>query len=261
MLPIGLDSIKAVLLLNKIEREYGKRLNPSSITGNDYASPVSLSKVITAVDSKDQSSIKEHMDSEIEALSDWNFTGDNKTAYEMKTFFVTGATGFTGTFLLRQLLFKYPQCHIICHARASSDEEARRRIIITATNALYWDESMASHFTVWHGDLESEYLGLDADKWGTLCKLVDVIIHNGAMVHWIKSYGSLKPANVLSTKYLIESSASERPKSLVFVSGGNQNFIDTGEEKDFAYVIHLCFYRRAEALYNAEVEPDGLKCL
>lgn len=47
---------------------------------------------------------------------------------------------------------------------------------------------------------------------------MDVIIHNGALVHWIHDYSTLRAANVLSTVELIKMCSENKPKQMVFVS-------------------------------------------
>jgi L-aminoadipate-semialdehyde dehydrogenase len=45
-----------------------------------------------------------------------------------------------------------------------------------------------------------------------------VIIHNGAQVHWVLEYSTLRAANVLSTVELVELCALNNPKRMVFIS-------------------------------------------
>jgi L-aminoadipate-semialdehyde dehydrogenase len=47
---------------------------------------------------------------------------------------------------------------------------------------------------------------------------VDVVIHNGARVHWVLDYSTLRAANVLSTVELLNLCALNKPKKMVFVS-------------------------------------------
>jgi L-2-aminoadipate reductase len=47
---------------------------------------------------------------------------------------------------------------------------------------------------------------------------VDVVIHNGAVVHWVLDYSTLRAPNVLSTIELIKFCAWNKFKSMVFIS-------------------------------------------
>ncbi|KAJ2361683.1 large subunit of alpha-aminoadipate reductase, partial [Coemansia sp. RSA 2611] len=67
------------------------------------------------------------------------------------------------------------------------------------------------------GDLAQPRLGLSDADWA-LCAGVDVIVHNGALVHWVYPYARLRAANVLSTLEALRLAAEGRAKRLVFVS-------------------------------------------
>jgi L-aminoadipate-semialdehyde dehydrogenase len=47
---------------------------------------------------------------------------------------------------------------------------------------------------------------------------VDIIVHNGARVHWVIDYKTLRAANVQSTVELINLASVGQPKQLIFVS-------------------------------------------
>jgi L-aminoadipate-semialdehyde dehydrogenase len=47
---------------------------------------------------------------------------------------------------------------------------------------------------------------------------VDVIIHNGARVHWVHDYSRLRASNVLSTVELLNMCASDKAKEMIFIS-------------------------------------------
>lgn len=97
--------------------------------------------------------------------------------------FLTGATGFLGAFLIRDLLSRpLRSLRIIAHVRAKSTELALQRVKNTCEAYGVWEESWASRLDVVTGSLESEKLGLSQEKWNELSETVDIIIHNGAMV-------------------------------------------------------------------------------
>ncbi len=61
-------------------------------------------------------------------------------------------------------------------------------------------------------------LGLSETQWEALAHAVDLIIHNGAVVHWLLPYAKLKPANVLGTAELLRLAAHGRAKHFHYVS-------------------------------------------
>lgn len=135
-----------------------------------------------------------------------------------KTVLLTGATGFLGSHIL-DVLLRTPShfSKIICHVRADSSSSGLARLQNTF-KAYGLTLPSGSRVQIVSGDLSSPHLGLNQSIWNTLATEVDVIIHNGARVHWVLDYSSLRAPNVLSTVNLINLAASGKPKSMIFVS-------------------------------------------
>ncbi|MFK7886987.1 MAG: amino acid adenylation domain-containing protein, partial [Gammaproteobacteria bacterium] len=143
---------------------------------------------------------------------------------------MTGATGFIGRYFLHDLLQR-TDGKIVCLVRGT-DVVAERERILRAVNdipGVALAPQQAARVEVVRGDIGEPGLGLDDAQRQRLIDSVDVILHNAAVVHAIKSYGSLRQANTLSVLHLLELMAGGRPKALVFVStlGVLQSPIDT----------------------------------
>ena len=54
------------------------------------------------------------------------------------------------------------------------------------------------------GDLSLPNLGLPSPQWQHLQQHIDIVIHNGAEVNWVKPYALLKDVNVSSTVELLK---------------------------------------------------------
>lgn len=136
------------------------------------------------------------------------------------TVFLTGATGFLGAYLLRDLLIRQsPQVEkVIVHVRAKTVEQGLQRVIKSCEAYGVWDASWTSRIETVTGELGAPKLGLDDETWKRMEQEVDVIIHNGAQVHWIYPYSKLRPANVIGTIDLIRLCENGKPKSFAFVS-------------------------------------------
>ncbi|KKK23028.1 hypothetical protein AOCH_005357 [Aspergillus ochraceoroseus] len=107
------------------------------------------------------------------------------------TIFLTGATGFLGAHILRDLLTRQsPSAKVVTLVRGKTEEQA----------------------------LEQPRFGLSEALWDDLTKRVDAVIHNGAQVHWVYPYSTLKPANVLGTIDALNLCATGKPKQFSFVS-------------------------------------------
>ncbi|OJJ48138.1 hypothetical protein ASPZODRAFT_130076 [Penicilliopsis zonata CBS 506.65] len=157
----------------------------------------------------------------------------------LRRVFITGATGFLGTYVLRQLLMAIPQATIICHTRARTAEQGLQRLASSAAKAGWKLEHFAHRIQVWTGDLSLPQLGLNASQWqcltgsGPVEGTIDAVIHNAADVNWTKSYAALKAVNVLSTMSLLQAIGQSPVKPrFVYVSGGRSSNSETESAMD-----------------------------
>lgn len=111
-----------------------------------------------------------------------------------KVVLLTGATGYFGTFLLRQLVESPDVQHVHCVAvRGREQISAKDRVSLSSD----------SRVTVYAGDLTSSRFGLSEETWDTLAATADLIIHSGSRRSFWDNYWALRSANVLSTKELL----------------------------------------------------------
>ncbi|KAF2153299.1 large subunit of alpha-aminoadipate reductase [Myriangium duriaei CBS 260.36] len=149
-----------------------------------------------------------------------------------QTVFLTGATGFLGAFILHDLASHGSK--VIAHVRATDTSSALERVRQTCTAYGIWDDSWAQNLECVIGDLQKEDLGMSAEAVKKVAEEADTIIHNGATVHWIKPFSSLKAANVLSTLAAIKLCGQGKPKRLAFVSStsalDNDHYVQVSEK-------------------------------
>ncbi|KAH8899038.1 hypothetical protein GQ53DRAFT_836980 [Thozetella sp. PMI_491] len=104
---------------------------------------------------------------------------------------LTGATGTLGAALLAALVKDPSIEHVHCLAVRNSQD---------CDNL----PAAPDRYTMHEGDLVLPHLGLpDADA-AAIFSTADAIIHSGADVSWLKTYGSMRAANLQSTKELIK---------------------------------------------------------
>ena len=135
------------------------------------------------------------------------------------TVFLTGASGFLGAYILRDLLDRAsPPLDVIAHVRAKSVEAAIKRLQNSCTAYGVWSPDWSSRLSCVVGNLSEPELGIEPHIWDELVAKVDVVIHNGAQVHWVSPYSKLKATNVLGTVHALQLCAIGKPKRFAFVS-------------------------------------------
>jgi L-aminoadipate-semialdehyde dehydrogenase len=228
---IGGHSILAQQMLFKVNREWaGSNINMSSIFRNPtlkaFAGEIErrMNPSNAEADAVVEAEVAEDYAADAKALmsqlpSSFSTFEEKITPSSSITVFLTGATGFLGAYLLRDLLSrKAPQVKVVAHVRALNPEAALDRVIQTCQAYGVWDPSWTSRLECVTGNLGDPKLGLKDDVWQRLTKEVSVVVHNGAMVHWVYPYSNLKPANVQGTLDILALCAEGSPKQLAFVS-------------------------------------------
>ncbi|BFZ55961.1 large subunit of alpha-aminoadipate reductase [Savitreella phatthalungensis] len=160
------------------------------------------------------------------------------SAQDRLTIFLTGATGFLGAFLMRDLLERRQTARLVVHVRAKESSAGMIRIRDNLTNYGVWKEDWESRIDIVCGDLSADRLGLTPADWTRLASEVDIVIHNGALVHWVFPYAQLRPANVLGTMSTLQLCAEGKAKVFTFVS--STSVLDTEH-----------FVRESDRLVNA----------
>lgn len=124
------------------------------------------------------------------SLSTVRFAQDaQQAAPSPKVVVLTGATGFLGPYLLN-ILTQNPQVEKL-HCIAIRNAQTREMLLNNPKVNVHM------------GDLTKPMLGLSAETAGKIFAEADVVIHNAADVSHLKTYYTLRPANVWSTKELV----------------------------------------------------------
>ncbi|KAK9775047.1 putative Alpha-aminoadipate reductase [Seiridium cardinale] len=141
-------------------------------------------------------------------------------ASEELTVFLTGATGFLGAYLVKDILDRTSRkIKLIAHVRGVKDSSAALERLKLSLGAYgLWKDEWSSRLSCVIGDLSLPRLGLNDASWQRLAAEVDVVIHNGATVHWVKRYQDMMTSNVLSTLDAMALCNEGKPKTFTFVS-------------------------------------------
>lgn len=134
---------------------------------------------------------------------------------------LTGATGFLGPFLVSSLLSR---TSYTVHAlvRATDPAHGLDRIVASLRRAQLWSPALEAdvraRVRVVCGDLAQPALGIGEAAFQQLAHDVDVVVHNGALVNYVRTYDALRPANVEGTRELLRLAMINHRKAFHLVS-------------------------------------------
>jgi amino acid adenylation domain-containing protein/thioester reductase-like protein len=157
---------------------------------------------------------------------------------------LTGATGFFGVHLLRELLAT-TSARVHCLVRAHNAGHGRERIAQAAARYELGRLPLGRVIAL-AGDLAAPDLGLPPDTFDELARRVDVIHHAGALVNFIYPYSELRAPNVTATRELIRLAGLYRSIPIHYVSTaavlagfGRAGVRHVSEETPLAYAEYL----------------------
>ncbi|MGH3870236.1 MAG: amino acid adenylation domain-containing protein [Pseudonocardiaceae bacterium] len=131
---------------------------------------------------------------------------------------LTGASGFFGAFLLRELLIQY-RGTVHCLVRAESTTHAWDKLRANLRRyGLSAEVLFQNRIRVVVGDLSRPRLDLATDVYGYLADNIDLIIHSGAHVDMLHSYETLEAVNVGGTRELLRFAGTTWRKPLRLIS-------------------------------------------
>jgi len=114
---------------------------------------------------------------------------------------VTGATGFLGERLVRELLERYPQARLALLVRDRAGQSGQRRV-----DAIVPAEARG-RVDVHAGDVALENCGLGAAAWERLSAKTTRVIHSAATVRFDHSLEEARRINVEGTRRLLDFAA------------------------------------------------------
>lgn len=142
---------------------------------------------------------------------------EKKTPFNINNVLLTGATGFLGAYLLRDLLL-LTSANIYCLVRAENKSAALKRVKENLQEYGCWQVDFEKRIIPVIGDLALPNLGLEHSVWEELSQTVDIIYHNGAHVNSLLPYEKLRAANVEGTRNLLKLASEVKIKSFHYVS-------------------------------------------
>ncbi len=131
---------------------------------------------------------------------------------------LTGATGFVGRYLLRDLLRQHADLVVHCVIRADHAEHGFERLRDALRHANIWDEALTPRIRVVIGDIGQARFGLSDADFSGLCHRIDAVYHLAADISLATSYNAIRKLNTLSLHNVLELCLRNRFKHLFYAS-------------------------------------------
>ncbi|MFI9203819.1 thioester reductase domain-containing protein [Streptomyces sp. NPDC053048] len=219
---LGFDSLTSVELRNRLGTATGVKL-PATVVF-DHPTPAGLAGFLHTEALADTAGSGAPAPAGVDFAAEVTLADDIRPAAEVVRtagdpghVLLTGATGFLGAFLLRDLM-RTTSARITCLVRGGDEADALARLRANMEYYRVWDEVDPGRLHIVLGDLAEPGLGLAAEVFDELARTVDVVYHNGARVHWLHPYSALKAANVLGTEEVLRLAARHRTVPVHYVS-------------------------------------------
>ncbi|MFE7624065.1 amino acid adenylation domain-containing protein [Streptomyces sp. NPDC057509] len=130
---------------------------------------------------------------------------------------LTGASGFLGAFLLRDLI-EATEGPVDCLVRAASPGSAAQRLRANLEHYGLWRPRYADLIHPVPGDLAAPGLGIEPDERTALARRLGPVLHNGARVNFAAPYGDLRAPNVAGTEELLRLLADSDSPGMHYIS-------------------------------------------
>ncbi|MDA4925054.1 amino acid adenylation domain-containing protein [Acinetobacter baumannii] len=210
---LGGHSLSALKMLHKVNESIGFELQITDV----YQNPTlkELAKLIHGQEIKSAEYISLNREATL-SQDIQPLLGQPKNPPE--SILLTGATGFVGRFLLRQLLDDNEKSKIYCLIRGESQSKANERLKEIMLRYKLWRNGDEKRLIVISGDISKPKFGLSNNDYIKISETIDSIFHCGTHVNHLENYKAAKAVNVDSMGDLFHLATTNRPKILNFIS-------------------------------------------
>jgi len=209
----GLDSLTALELAEAVAMETGLELSEDAFIDAPSIQTLALQLLLQHPVAADADRLQTRM--RADAVLDVEISAHGLPPANTGVFLLTGANGFLGTHLLRELLAGGAR-EVVCLVRAPNDEAAADRLSRAMTN--YGVTLPAGCVRVLAADIAAPQFALPPAAYAALARTAGTIVHCAAEVNWAASYEMLCAANVEATRALLRFACTGVAKPFHLVS-------------------------------------------
>ncbi|CAG2239852.1 unnamed protein product [Mytilus edulis] len=223
-------SLLATELMMNLRQMFDVDLNVRDLF--TYPTITTLSQFIEAKKNKrteELHTIPKVIDMQLRAF--WRtFNLSNERRFKIGRVLLTGATGFLGAFLLREILLQ-TKCMIKCLVRELPDTTPNQRLekSLQQFGVLPSDGKPSEQQTliqsmytkrveIIKGDVALINMGMNEDDYTYLCTDIDFIIHAAAYVNLVYPYEAFTGPNVTGTRNVVMFSCTGKIKPIHYIS-------------------------------------------
>ncbi|RSS46142.1 non-ribosomal peptide synthetase [Streptomyces sp. WAC08241] len=219
----GGHSLLAVTLAQRIEERCGRRPSLRAL----FAAPT-VEGVARLLDDTEDAAAPRPVDWAAEVRLPEDVTGAGRTpapadpgrrrpSRPSPRPFLTGASGFLGAFLLRDLI-ETTGGPVDCLVRADGEEDGAHRLRENLRRYGLWRDRYRDLIHPVPGDLAAPGLGLSPEVRTALVRRLGPVLHNGARVNFAAGYRDLRAANVAGTGELLRLLSDSDSPGMHYVS-------------------------------------------
>jgi len=121
--------------------------------------------------------------------------------FRYKNVLLTGATGFLGIHILKELLSS-TDANVCCIVRGQTDNNAGERLIRLIE--FYFPDDYRrldfSRLSIYRGDVSKDMFGLNEKVYRSIGEKADLVIHTAAIVKYYGDYEDFRKTNVVGTR-------------------------------------------------------------
>ncbi|MFG3137267.1 amino acid adenylation domain-containing protein [Streptomyces sp. NPDC048211] len=220
---LGGHSLLAVTLARRIGERCGRRPSLRALFAAPTVEGVARLLGSEAGEEHQDEAADRDLAAEVRLASDISGTGREAAAPARRTLrpaarpLLTGASGFLGAFLLRDLI-ETTGGPVDCLVRAEDDHRAAHRLRANLERYGLWRPRYADLIRPVPGDLAAPGLGLSPADRTALVRRLGPVVHNGARVNFAAAYGDLRAPNVAGTEELLRLLADSASPGMHYIS-------------------------------------------
>lgn len=167
----------------------------------------------------ESSTLREEIDQAVERLSSKLAAVPDRSDGSLgKRTLLTGASGFVGVALLKEILER-SDAEVVCMVRAADETAALKRIRHTSAKyALRLPQGFEKRVKIMLGDMSKPWLGLTEDEYRRHQRDIDSVVHCAAIDNFYLPYSIMRKTNVLGTLEMLEFALGGKLKPMFYIS-------------------------------------------